>query len=143
MRKRRSKSNREIVPAPILMAVIESLDQEGRGVAHVEGKTIFIDGALPQEQVTFQSHHIKASYEVANVVQVIKQSNQRVTPKCKHFGVCGGCKLQHLDFAAQVAAKQRLLENDLWHIGKVKAENMLPPLYGPTWGYRHKARLSV
>ncbi len=143
MRKRRSKSNREIVPAPILMAVIESLDQEGRGVAHVEGKTIFIDGALPQEKVTFQSHHIKATYEVANVVQVIKQSNQRVTPKCKHFGVCGGCKLQHLDFAAQVAAKQRLLESDLWHIGKVKAENMLPPLYGPIWGYRHKARLSV
>lgn len=143
MRKRRNKSNRDIVPAPILTAIIESLDQEGRGVAHVDGKTIFIDGALPQEKVTFQSHHIKASYEVANVVQVIKQSNQRVTPKCKHFGVCGGCKLQHLDFAAQVAAKQRLLENDLWHIGKVKAENMLPPLYGPTWGYRHKARLSV
>jgi 23S rRNA (uracil1939-C5)-methyltransferase len=77
------------------------------------------------------------------VVEVLKQSNQRVTPKCVHFGKCGGCKLQHLDFAAQVAAKQRLLENDLWHIGKVKAENMLPPLYGPTWGYRHKARLSV
>ncbi|MDZ4210271.1 MAG: 23S rRNA (uracil(1939)-C(5))-methyltransferase RlmD, partial [Methylotenera sp.] len=83
------------------------------------------------------------SYEVANVVEVLKQSNQRVTPKCPHFGLCGGCKLQHLDFAAQVAAKQRLLENDLWHIGKVKTENMLPPLYGPTWGYRHKARLSV
>ncbi|MDZ4210272.1 MAG: 23S rRNA (uracil(1939)-C(5))-methyltransferase RlmD, partial [Methylotenera sp.] len=91
----------------------------------------------------FQSIRIKPSYEVANVVEVLKQSNQRVTPKCPHFGLCGGCKLQHLDFASQVAAKQRLLENDLWHIGKVKAENMLPPLYGPTWGYRHKARLSV
>ena len=124
-------------------AVIESLDQEGRGVAHVEGKTIFIDGALPLEKVTFQSHHTKSSYEIANTVEVLKQSNQRVTPKCSHFGNCGGCKLQHLDFAAQVAAKQRLLENDLWHIGKVKAENMLPPLYGPIWGYRHKARLSV
>jgi 23S rRNA (uracil1939-C5)-methyltransferase len=124
-------------------ATIESLDQEGRGVAHVEGKTIFIDGALPNEKVTYQSIRIKPSYEVANVVEVLKQSNQRVTPKCPHFGLCGGCKLQHLDFAAQVAAKQRLLENDLWHIGKVKAENMLPPLYGPTWGYRHKARLSV
>ena len=77
------------------------------------------------------------------MVEVLKQSNQRVTPKCSHFGLCGGCKLQHLDFAAQVAAKQRLLENDLKHIGKVKPENMLPPLYGPTWGYRHKARLSV
>ena len=143
MRKRRSKSAGEHIPAPILTAVIESLDQEGRGVTHVEGKTIFVEGALPNEKVTFQSHHIKPSYEVANVVQVLKQSNQRVTPKCPHFGLCGGCKLQHLDFAAQVAAKQRLLENDLWHIGKVKAENMLPPLYGPTWGYRHKARLSV
>ncbi|NOT16369.1 MAG: 23S rRNA (uracil(1939)-C(5))-methyltransferase RlmD [Methylotenera sp.] len=124
-------------------AIIESLDQEGRGVAHLEGKAIFIDGVLPRETVTYQSHQVKASYEVANVVQVLKQSNQRVTPKCPHFGLCGGCKLQHLDFSAQVAAKQRLLENDLWHIGKVKAENMLPPLYGPTWGYRHKARLSV
>lgn len=143
MRKRRNKAQTENTPAPILTAVIESLDQEGRGVTHVEGKTIFVDGALPGEKVTFQSHRIKPSYEVANVVEVLKQSNQRVTPKCPHFGVCGGCKLQHLDFAAQVATKQRLLENDLWHIGKVKAENMLPPLYGPTWGYRHKARLSV
>ncbi len=143
MRKRRNKTPGEITPAPILTAMIESLDQEGRGVTHVEGKTIFVDGALPNEKVTFQSHRIKPSYEVANVVQVLKQSNQRVTPKCPHFGLCGGCKLQHLDFAAQVAVKQRLLENDLWHIGKVKAENVLPPLYGPAWGYRHKARLSV
>jgi 23S rRNA (uracil1939-C5)-methyltransferase len=143
MRKRLSKAQAENIPAPILTAVIESLDQEGRGVAHYEGKTIFVDGALPGEKVTFQSHRIKPSYEVANVVEVLKQSNQRVTPKCPHFGLCGGCKLQHLDFAAQVATKQRLLESDLWHIGKVKAENMLPPLYGPTWGYRHKARLSV
>lgn len=127
----------------VKQAIIESLDQEGRGVAHVDGKTIFIDGALPNEKITFQSHQIKPSYEVANVVEVLKQSNQRVTPKCVHFGKCGGCKLQHLDFAAQVAAKQRLLENDLRHIGKVRAENMLPPLFGPTWGYRHKARLSV
>ncbi len=141
-RRSRSRNQAPIIPE-IKHATVESLDQEGRGVAHVDGKTIFIDGALPNEKVTFQSHHIKGSYEIANVVEVLKQSNQRVTPKCPHYGVCGGCKLQHLDFAAQVAAKQRLLENDLKHIGKVKAENMLPPLYGPTWGYRHKARLSV
>ncbi|OGV75997.1 MAG: 23S rRNA (uracil(1939)-C(5))-methyltransferase [Methylotenera sp. RIFCSPLOWO2_02_FULL_45_14] len=141
-RRSRNRNQTPVIPE-IKHATIESLDQEGRGVAHVEGKTIFIDGALPNEKVTFQSIRIKPSYEVANVVEVLKQSNQRVTPKCPHFGLCGGCKLQHLDFAAQVAAKQRLLENDLWHIGKVKAENMLPPLYGPTWGYRHKARLSV
>jgi 23S rRNA (uracil1939-C5)-methyltransferase len=141
-RRSRNRNQTPVIPE-IKYATIESLDQEGRGVTHVEGKTIFIDGALPNEKVTFQSIRIKPSYEVANVVEVLKQSNQRVTPKCPHFGLCGGCKLQHLDFAAQVAAKQRLLENDLWHIGKVKAENMLPPLYGPTWGYRHKARLSV
>ena len=143
MRKRRNKSATDLALAPLLTATIESLDQEGRGVAHVDGKTIFIDGALPTEKVTFRSHRIKPSYEVANVVEVLKQSNQRVTPKCPHFGLCGGCKLQHLDFAAQVANKQRLLESDLKHIGKVKPDNMLPPIYGPTWGYRHKARLSV
>lgn len=141
-RRSRNRHQTPVIPA-IKHATIESLDQEGRGVAHVDGKTIFIDGALPNEKVTFQSVRIKPSYEVANVVEVLKQSNQRVTPKCPHFGLCGGCKLQHLDANAQVAAKQRLLENDLWHIGQVKPENMLPPLYGPTWGYRHKARLSV
>lgn len=138
----RNRKQTPIIPE-IKHATIESLDQEGRGVAHVDGKAIFIDGALPNEKVTFQSIRIKPSYEVANVVEVLKQSNQRVTPKCPHFWLCGGCKLQHLDFAAQVANKQRLLEADLWHIGKVKPENMLPPIYGPIWGYRHKARLSV
>ncbi len=143
MRRNRNKARQNPAENPILQATIESLDQEGRGVAHVDGKTVFIDGTLPNEKVTYRSHLIKSSYEVANVVDILKQSNQRVTPKCPHFGLCGGCKLQHMDAGAQVAAKQRLLENDLWHIGKVKADNMLPPLYGPTWGYRHKARLSV
>jgi 23S rRNA (uracil1939-C5)-methyltransferase len=143
MRRNRQKSRQNPADNPILNATIESLDQEGRGVAHVVGKTIFIDGALPNEKVTYQAQHIKPSYEVANTIEVLKQSNLRVTPKCPHFGLCGGCKLQHLDVNAQVAAKQRLLENDLWHIGKVKAHNILPPLYGPSWGYRHKARLSV
>jgi 23S rRNA (uracil1939-C5)-methyltransferase len=143
MRRNRNKSYTNPALNPVMHAVVESLDQEGRGVAHVEGKTIFIDGALPNEKVTYQAQQIKHTFEVANVVQVLKQSNQRVTPKCPHFGLCGGCKLQHMDFAAQVAAKQRLLENDFKHIGKVQPVNMLPPLYGPTWGYRHKARLSV
>jgi 23S rRNA (uracil1939-C5)-methyltransferase len=125
------------------IAVIESLDQEGRGVTHVEGKAIFIDGALPGEKVAYESKRRKASYEVAELVEVFKPSHLRVTPKCPHFGMCGGCAMQHLDFAGQVAAKQRLLEDNLWHIGKVKAENMLPPIYGPQWGYRHKARLRV
>jgi 23S rRNA (uracil1939-C5)-methyltransferase len=143
MRRNRNRTYQNPADNPILQATIESLDQEGRGVAHVEGKTIFIDGALPNELVRYQSQQIKPSYEVAKTIEVLKQSNQRVTPKCPHYGLCGGCKLQHMDASAQVAAKQRMLEADLWHIGKVKAGNMLPPLYGPTWGYRHKARLSV
>lgn len=146
MRNRQKRVAREFSNAeahPILTAIIESLDQEGRGVAHLDGKAIFIDGALPGEKVTYKITREKPSFAFANVVDILKPSNLRVTPQCKHYGVCGGCKLQHLDFSGQVAAKQRLLENDLVHIGKVTPQNMLPPMYGPTWGYRHKARLSV
>jgi 23S rRNA (uracil1939-C5)-methyltransferase len=123
------------------IATIESLDQEGRGVAHVEGKVIFIEGALIGEKVTYSSFHKKPSYEIAKTTQVLKASPYRTQPKCPHFGICGGCAMQHLDFSAQVAAKQRVLEDSLWHIAKVKPESMLPPIYGPAWGYRHRARL--
>ncbi|MCB5187068.1 23S rRNA (uracil(1939)-C(5))-methyltransferase RlmD [Methylobacillus caricis] len=125
------------------IALIESLDQEGRGVAHVDGKTIFIDGALPGERVTFKSHRRKSSYEVADAVDILQASHLRLTPACSHFGVCGGCAIQHLELSGQVAAKQRMLEDNLWHIGKTNAERMLPAIYGPAWGYRHKARLRV
>jgi 23S rRNA (uracil1939-C5)-methyltransferase len=143
MRRNRNKTYQNPADNPILQATIESLDQEGRGVAHVDGKTIFIDGALPNEVVMYQSQRIKPSYEVANTIEVLQASAERVTAKCAHYGLCGGCKLQHMDATAQVLAKQQMLEADLQHIGKVKAESMLPPLFGPTWGYRHKARLSV
>ena len=125
------------------VATIESLDYEGRGIAHVDGKVIFIEGALTGEKVTYQTTRRKPSYETGKLQQVLKASSQRVQPKCPHFGVCGGCAMQHLDAAAQVAAKQRVLEDNLWHIGKVKPVSMLPPIYGPSWGYRHKARLRV
>ena len=143
MRRNRNKARQNPADNPILQAFIESLDQEGRGVAHVDGKTIFIDGALPNERVMYQAQQIKPSYEVAKTIEVLQASTDRVIPKCPHYGLCGGCKLQHMDATAQVLAKQQMLEADLWHIGKVKAQNMLPPLFGPTWGYRHKARLSV
>lgn len=143
-RRRRNRSQSERVPAEISAPVIiESLDQEGRGVTHVDGKTIFVDGALPTEKVTYQITRSKADYAFANVAEVIEPSDLRVTPQCKHFGYCGGCKLQHLDATAQVAAKQHSLEGDIKHIGKAEPEMMLPPLMGPSWGYRHKARLSV
>ncbi len=121
--------------------VIESLDQEARGVAHFDGKVIFIEGALPSEKVTYKTLKRKSSYEFAEVGEVLKASNSRTEPKCPHYSMCGGCALQHMDVAAQVAAKQRMLEANLWHIGKVKAERILPAIYGPSWGYRHKARL--
>lgn len=124
-------------------ARIESLDQEGRGIAHVDGKTIFVEGALPGEWVTFTSYRKKPNYELAQVERVVRASSQRVTPLCPHFGVCGGCSMQHLDSRAQVAAKQRVLEDALWHLARVRPGAILPAIEGPAWGYRQRARLSV
>jgi len=123
--------------------IIESLDHEGRGVAHLEGKAIFVDGALPGEVVTHASYRRKPSYELAQVAEILKESPNRVPPRCRWFGICGGCSHQHFHEAAQVAAKQRVLEDCFAHIGKVRAETMLSPIHGPSWGYRRKARLSV
>ncbi|MEW6314703.1 MAG: 23S rRNA (uracil(1939)-C(5))-methyltransferase RlmD [Pseudomonadota bacterium] len=125
------------------VVTIESLDHEGRGVAHYDGKAIFVEGALPGEVVEFSSYRKKPSYELATVTRIIRESASRVMPRCPHFGVCGGCSMQHFDAGAQVAAKQRVLEDNLKHIGKVQAETMLPAVHGPTWGYRYRARLSA
>ena len=122
---------------------IESLDHEGRGIAHIEGKVIFVDGALPGETVKCLSYHRKPKYEQAEATAILKASSQRVTPACPHFGHCGGCSMQHLDPMAQTAAKQRVLEDALWHIAKLKPEVYYPPITSATWGYRHRARLSV
>ncbi|MGH8684542.1 MAG: 23S rRNA (uracil(1939)-C(5))-methyltransferase RlmD [Nitrosospira sp.] len=122
---------------------IESLDQEGRGVAHAEGKAIFIEGALPGEVVTYNAYRKKSNFELAQVGQILKPGFTRVVPRCRYFGVCGGCSLQHMDARAQVAAKQRILEDNLKHIGKVEPELILPAVYGAAWGYRYRARLSV
>lgn len=126
-----------------MTVVIESLDREGRGIARVEGKAIFIEGGLPGETVSYASFKRKPNYELASVTAVHAPSAARETPRCGHFGVCGGCSLQHLEARAQVAAKQRVLEDNLWHIGKVRPETMLRAIYGLGWGYRHRARLSV
>ena len=122
---------------------IESLDHEGRGVAHVDGKAIFIDGALPGEIVTYSPYVQKPGYERAQLLQVLKPSAARTVPRCRHYGVCGGCSLQHLDARAQVAAKQRVLEDTLWHIGRIRPDHILPAIYGEPWGYRHRARFSA
>jgi 23S rRNA (uracil1939-C5)-methyltransferase len=117
-------------------------------VAHrADGKVVFIEGALPGERVQVQVARKKNNWEQGQVSAIGRESAQRVRPGCPHFGLhagaCGGCKMQHLHPAAQVAVKQRVLENNLWHLGKVRPERMLRPIEGPTWHYRDRARLSV
>lgn len=128
-------------PGPAVQ--VESLDQEGRGVAHLDGKVLFIAGALPGEKVEFSSYRRKPNFEIADATRILSASSARVSPRCRHFGVCGGCSLQHLEPRAQVAAKQRVLEDNLARIGKVRPEVMLAPIHGPTWGYRYRARMSA
>ncbi|WP_374519504.1 23S rRNA (uracil(1939)-C(5))-methyltransferase RlmD [Hydrogenophaga sp.] len=127
---------------------IESLDIEAQGIAHrPDGKVVFVEGALPFEQVSVSVHRKKNNWEAATATEIHRESSQRVRPGCPHFGLhagaCGGCKMQHLHGSAQVAIKQRVLEDNLWHLGKVKPETLLRPIEGPTWGYRYRARLSV
>jgi 23S rRNA (uracil1939-C5)-methyltransferase len=123
---------------------VESLDLEAQGVAHnLEGKVVFIDGALPGEEVQVTVQRRKNNWEQAVMIAMRRESSQRVRPQCRHFGTCGGCKMQHFHVGAQVATKQRVLEDALWHLGKVKAEQVLRPIEGPAWGYRYRARLSV
>lgn len=129
-------------PAPAIeIAEIESLDHEGRGVARIGGKAVFVDGALPGESVRFQRVRRRRRYDEAVVVEVLRAAPDRVTPRCPHFGVCGGCSLQHLDHAAQLVAKGRIVAEELMRIGGVRPERWLPPLAGPIWAYRRRARL--
>ncbi|WP_310385235.1 23S rRNA (uracil(1939)-C(5))-methyltransferase RlmD [Roseateles sp.] len=127
---------------------VESMDLDAQGVAHNEaGKVVFIEGALPGEEVQVTVGRKKSSWEQATMVAMRRESSQRVTPGCPHAGLhagsCGGCKMQHLHAGAQVAVKQRVMEDNLWHLGKVKPEMVLRPIEGPTWGYRYRARFSV
>ncbi len=128
---------------------ITALDMDARGIGHLQnedgtqGKVVFVDGALPGELVSIQTYRKKPHWENALMTELHVESSQRVKPKCSYFGVCGGCSMQHLTADAQVAIKQRVLEDNLWHISKVKPKTLLRPIYGPTWGYRYRARLSV
>jgi 23S rRNA (uracil1939-C5)-methyltransferase len=127
---------------------VDSLDIEAQGVARrPDGKVVFIEGALPFERVSAKVNRRKNNWEQATLTAIHRESPQRVRPRCPHFGLhegaCGGCKMQHLHVGAQVAIKQRVLEDNLWHLAKVKAEAVLRPIEGPTWGYRWRARFSV
>ena len=123
---------------------VESLDLDGQGVAHnAEGKVVFIEGALPGEQAQVSVYRRKNQWEQATITALRRESSQRVSPRCRYFGVCGGCKMQHFHAGAQIATKQRALEDGLWHLAKVKSDQVLRPIEGPAWGYRYRARLSV
>ena len=128
---------------------IKSLDMDARGVGHMQenedgtpGKVVFVEGALPGERVSFETFRKKKNWEAARMIELHRESSMRVQPKCVHFDYCGGCSMQHLEPSAQVAIKQRVLEDNLWHLSKVKPDMMMRPMYGPTWGYRYRARLS-
>lgn len=135
-------------PKPLPELDIESLDHDAQGVGHsVEGKVVFVEGALTGERVSAIIHRSKNQWEQGTLQAVLHESSQRVKPHCPHFGLhagaCGGCKMQHLHPMAQLAVKQRVMEDNLWHLGKVKPERILRPIQGPDWGYRYRARLSV
>jgi 23S rRNA (uracil1939-C5)-methyltransferase len=127
--------------AAVETAEIESMDQEGRGVTRIGGKTVFVDGALPGELVSLRRTRRQRRHDEAVVVEVQRASPERVSPRCPHYGVCGGCSLQHLDHGAQLEAKRRVFAETLARIGGVAPGEWLPPLTGPAFGYRRRARL--
>jgi 23S rRNA (uracil1939-C5)-methyltransferase len=149
--KRKASAQASVSAAPVNAPVleVESLDMEARGVGRTvnedgtPGKVIFVEGALPGERVTYASYRRKAKFEQAEVVEVLRESVMRTKPQCPFFDTCGGCSMQHLDVRAQIAVKQRVLEDNLIHLAKLRPETMFRPIHGPAWGYRYRARLTV
>ncbi len=127
-------------PAPETADIV-SMDHDGRGVARIAGKAVFVAGALPGERVLLQRTRRRRRHDEAELLEILRPSPDRVTPRCRHFGVCGGCSLQHLAHDAQLAAKGRIVADELARIGGVEPERWLPPLAGPVWAYRRRARL--
>jgi len=134
---------RELSGSELHEADIVDLTEDGRGIARLQGKAVFIAGALPGERVRFRIARRRRQSDEGFLAEILERSPDRVAPGCAHFGVCGGCSLQHLSDTAQVAAKQRHLLDTLQRIGKLSAPRVLPPLRGPSWAYRRRARLGV
>lgn len=138
MRRSRAKPNR----APQTAQVV-NLSHDGKGVARIEGKATFIQGALPGETVTFQYTCVKKDFDEGMLLSVIESSPLRVAPKCTHYSMCGGCSLQHLSEDEQIHFKQKQLIDLLARYGHTEPQAILPPLVASHWNYRNKARLSV
>lgn len=137
------RNRRQKLPQDPVEATIESLSHDGRGIARIEGKTVFVDGALAGEQVKFLYTKKRKTYDEARTVEVITAAEDRVEAKCQHFGVCGGCSLMHMTPEAQLNLKQQTLNEHLTHFGNVQPQSWLEPLKGPLFAYRRKARLGV
>ncbi|WP_347989148.1 23S rRNA (uracil(1939)-C(5))-methyltransferase RlmD [Methylomonas sp. AM2-LC] len=131
------------LPQEAISVTIESLSHDGRGVARVDGKVVFIDEALPGEQVEFVYTDSHRDYAEGKVVNVLNPSAQRIKPGCAHYGVCGGCSFQHVADAEQIIIKEGLLKEQFSRIGKLQIPNIWESLTGPHWGYRCKARMGV
>jgi len=138
-----AKKKRAPLPRDPVEVEITSLTRKGRGLAHVGGKEVFVHGALPGERVRFRYTRKQKGHDEGTAVEVLKASSRRVQPRCPHADICGGCSLQHMDPASQIAWKQEILEATLGRVGKVRPERWLPPLVAGHWGYRRKARLGV
>jgi len=138
---RRNRRNK--LPLELVETQIESLSHDGRGVARIEGKTVFIDGALGGETVRFRYSKQHSKYDEGRVVEVLNAAPDRVEAKCDHYGVCGGCSLMHMAPEAQLVLKQKTLMEQMSHFGHIEPEEWIEPMTGPLWGYRRKARLGV
>ena len=138
---RRNRRNK--LPLELVETQIESLSHDGRGVARIEGKTVFIDGALGGEKVRFRYSKQHSKYDEGRVVEVLNAAPDRVEAKCDHYGVCGGCSLMHMAPEAQLVLKQKTLMEQMSHFGHIEPEEWIEPMTGPLWGYRRKARLGV
>ncbi|MDH5512681.1 MAG: TRAM domain-containing protein, partial [Gammaproteobacteria bacterium] len=125
------------------VASVTALSHDVRGVARLDGKAVFIEGALPGETVRFRYLRRQKRYDTGETVEILEPSPDRVEPPCPHYGTCGGCGLQHLRPELQLQARQQILAEQLEHLGKIKPESWLAPITGPAFGYRRRARLGV
>lgn len=137
------RRRRQKLPQEAVTAEIDSLSHDGRGIARIEGKTVFVDGALAGETASFHYTRLHKKFDEAKASEISNPAADRVEAKCQHFGVCGGCSLMHMSPEAQLELKQETLAEHFTHFGNLEPETWLPPLTGPLWGYRRKARLGV
>lgn len=131
-----------LLSVPPETATVTDLNHDGEGVLR-EAKICFVPGALPGESICFQRVRSHRQHDEGQLLEVLSASSDRVEPRCAHFGVCGGCALQHLSPEAQLIIKEKELRENLSRIGKVTPERWLAPLQGPIWQYRRRARLGA